>query len=36
MYRKVLDTSASEGPYQDAQDQACDWKPCCELERTED
>ena len=28
--RKVLDTNASEGPYQDAQDEACAWVPCCE------
>ena len=36
LYKNVLDTSASEGPYQDAQDQACDWKPCCELTKTEE
>ena len=33
LYRNVLDPSVSEGPYQDAQDHACDWKPCCEVKK---
>ena len=37
LYRYALDKNfLSEGPYQDAQDEACDWRPCCEIGADED